>query len=383
MDLGTELPVLQSMNDSENKSNSNGVYHVEDKNGKLVDVIQPAVTETLSKTRSVLKKWRRIPRELVKKDSNINGDVNNNGNSTVATREDSDQSSRSSTAASIPRIRNEINGLNGRNQVVIVSDYDQRRNGRFEPGKKARGFQIEKENSVESDSRSTNFLFVQGINTVASKSGGGFVSYDEDYSDDANYGDIHYNEEGEERIEFLKGDDESEDIASEKHEDVLVESIKGLDLAQKEFEKEVQKWRDVGKDDSFILDSSINDMLEIKDAKILELESTLISGDTELEDLLKKIIQAEVEYVVITTTTKTLTAGPLSEIKHNLQQKNVSSQDTLGPKKQVAKLEAREDVKNLQKRLCKFVTRFMIQLILLLVILYLKFVPRNVEVVPT
>lgn len=146
---------------------------------------------------------------------------------------------------------------------------------------------------------------------------------------------------------------------------------------------EVLKWRDVGKDDSLIFDDSIHDILELKDAKILELESTLISGDTELEDLLKKIIQAEVEYVVITTTTKSLTAGPLCEIKHNIQLKNVSSQDMQGPKKQIEKLETQEDIKNLQKSLRKFVTRFMIQLILLFVILYLKFSSQNVEVVPT
>lgn len=164
---------------------------------------------------------------------------------------------------------------------------------------------------------------------------------------------------------------------------------------------EVQKWRDIGKNDPLICEDPMHELLEFQDAKILELESVLTSEDTktELEDTLKKIIQAEVEYVAIKTTTESLTA----EVKHNLHQKNVSSQklDTAEDvkkqqngenipsqnmqvsKKQAEQLETREDVKKLQKRVSRFTSCFFIQLILWFVILYLKFSPPNVEIVPT
>ena len=148
---------------------------------------------------------------------------------------------------------------------------------------------------------------------------------------------------------------------------------------------EVQKWKDVGKDDPSIFDGPILNMLERKDAKILELESTLTSADTEaeFEDHLKKRIQVEVEYIVISTRTETLTSELLREIRHNLQLKNALSQDIQPPKKQAVKSETQEDVKKIQNRMWRSTTFLMIQLILLLITLYLKFAPQSVEIVPT
>lgn len=93
-----------------------------------------------------------------------------------------DRSSKSSTAASAPKMKYEIPviggfprdkskiSLNGKNSTHAVQ-FGQHGKGRAETGKKARGerVKIEKENShssVESDSRSSNFVFVQGTFSV-------------------------------------------------------------------------------------------------------------------------------------------------------------------------------------------------------------------------
>ncbi|KAI3703754.1 hypothetical protein L1987_73949 [Smallanthus sonchifolius] len=381
----------------ETKLKSNGVYHVEDVSEKLVKNGGSAPSETVLSDEGVgstspadgkshgLRKWRRIPRDLVKK-TGSSFSSSENGGLTVSPAAKAMVNFGDSrvqpvfAAASVPGIRNEVGDLNG--GMSVLSD-DQQRNGRIGPGKKDRGFKIEKEDSnltVGSDSRSSNFVFVQGSgNTVASKGrqSGAFAKLDEESSDDACYADKH-----------LKSDAESDDVslAADKKgkqegsmdRDPLVQSVEGLHFAQVGFEREVQKWRDVGKDDSLVFDDPLH---ELKDAKILKLESMLNSGDvkTELEDRLMKIIQTEVEYVVIATTTKILTEGPLREIKRdNLERKNVSWQE-----KQDEKLETKGDLKKLQNMVCKFTSCFIIMLILLFVTIYLQFSPQNVEVVST
>ncbi|KAI3828385.1 hypothetical protein L1987_02486 [Smallanthus sonchifolius] len=398
----SEFSVVQSLDDDgeiETKLKSNGVYHVEDVSEKLVKIGGSAPSDSVMSDEGVgstspavsksqgLRKWRRIPRDLVKKtgssfNSSENGGLTvspgpkamvNIGDSRVQPVFD---------AASAPRIRNEVGNLNG--GVSVLSD-DQQRNGRIGPGKKARGIKIKKEDSnltVGSDSRSSNFVFVQGSgNTVASKGrqSSAFVKYDEESSDDACYADKHLKSDAKSDVS-LPADKKGKQEGS-MDQDPLVESVKGLHFAQVGFEREVQKWRDVGKDDPVVFDDPLHEVLELKDAKIFKLESMLNSGDikTELEDRLMKIIQTEVEYTVIATTTKILTEGPLHEIKRDdLERKNVSWQE-----KQDEKLETKEDLKKLQNRVCKFNSCFIIMLILLFVTIYLQFSPQNVEVVPT
>lgn len=144
----------------------------------------------------------------------------------------------------------------------------------------------------------------------------------------------------------------------------------------------MQKLREVAKDELLTFDDRLHEILELKDAKILKLESMLNSGDvkTKLEELLMNIIQTEVEYVVITAKTKVLTEGPLlCEVEHDdLPQTNVSSHTK---EQRVEKFETKEDLKKLQNRVCKFASCFIIMLILLLVTFYLQFSPQNVEVV--
>ncbi|GJR87728.1 hypothetical protein Tco_0211739 [Tanacetum coccineum] len=137
----------------------------------------------------------------------------------------------------------------------MVDDDDQSTNERVGPGKKARGFRVELGGDVRFESRRSGFVFVQGpsTDTVSIKGGesGMFTKYDEEeYSDDANYDDDKIvNEEA--PIGFVKSDDDdvSQKDNNGKDEEVLVESIKGLDSALEEFAREVKKWKDVGKDD--------------------------------------------------------------------------------------------------------------------------------------
>ncbi|XP_076902612.1 uncharacterized protein LOC143557421 [Bidens hawaiensis] len=338
-------------------------------NNGTVIVVSPSVTvETSSSTSSLvpavsnsnnkrqgLRKWKRIPRELAMKTTNFNNNKEN-GDWNVSRRNvspvhemvlngngdgDSDLSSRSSTAASPPR-------------------------SRIGSGKKARAFNMQKEESLNSA-----VVFVQGSNSLASRSRQSEPSakYDEESSDDKDL-----NEEA--QVAFVKSDVESDDA--------LVESIKGLHFAQEEFEKEVLKWRDVGKDDLLNTNDPLREILELKDTKILELELALSCEGfkAEIEDCLMKMIQADVENVVITATTRRLIEGPLREIKHRLQEKSMLSED-VQTKKQDNKLETKESVKKLQSRVCRFTLSFVIQFILLFVTLYLKSSPQIVEVVPT
>lgn len=355
-----------------------------------------------------LRKWRRKPRELVKKtgsnlDGRKNGDltesdgsisslntmVNVNGNvlygdfglggrPDFGTKEDSenseDRSSRSSTAASAPRKKHEIISLSGRNSGISVLPGDQQSNGVIGTSKKARGFKLEMENSLSSmgsDSRSSNFVFVQGTNSKQSgrftndkhlneEAGTAFINY-------ADFEDVSQEEVAAEISWEVKEENIGKHDGSVDQDDALVKSLTGFDSANEKLARELQKLKEVGKDDS----------------KISEPESTLASGEanTKLEDLLNKMIQAEVEYVVISTATESLTAGLLHEIKLNLRQKNIEA----SAKKQaeISKLETREDVKKLRNRVCKITSCVMIQLILLLVTLYLQFSSPSVEVVPT
>ncbi|CAI9303412.1 unnamed protein product [Lactuca saligna] len=166
-------------------------------------------------------------------------------------------------------------------------------------------------------------------------------------------------------------------------QDALVESITSFDSSIEELEIEVQKWKDIGKDESepLTFDDSIRNILELKDATISELESAITSADTktELDELLKENIQAEVEIVAITTTTKSL----MHEMKHNLQQKAEDDVKKLENKKVLKKQETEEDVKKLKNRVCRLSSCLLIQLILLFVTFYIEISSQKVELVPT
>ncbi|KAH8494894.1 hypothetical protein H0E87_021339 [Populus deltoides] len=206
-----------------------------------------------------------------------------------------DQSSRSSTAASAPRVRHDLLSVSGyawdKNGVKYLGGKSggssaqlvQRGMGWVENSKKPRGerVKIEKENShssMESDSRSSNFVFVQGDFSVTSngKQSGRSMNYDGENSDEAHAveqqfsGGVHtsYGQENVGEVEDLsenelaaeaswtdKGE-KSDDHQPSADQDPFVESILALQSVQKALENEVQKLGEIGKVSSVVEDSS-------------------------------------------------------------------------------------------------------------------------------
>ncbi|KAI3769085.1 hypothetical protein L6452_00182 [Arctium lappa] len=407
------------------KIKDNGKCDVEIIDGKSLDEnVSPPPAATKGRG---LRKWRRIRRESGK-ETNTSLDSNRKRGSTAfpigtkqksegsssstnavskaldrrgpvlvdfgggfATRADSenseDRNSRSSTAASAPRAKN-LETV--KNSGVSVQSGDQQGKSRGVTNKKARGVRLKKENSyssVESDSRSSNFVFVQGSNGRQSFRSG---NYDEDYSDDARNGDRCLNEEGPNANEADSEEISREDLGAESPWEVKerkvdddrvesgdrddpVESMLPLHLAQEALEREVQKLRDVGKEDPLS-----------NDTKISELESILNFGNMKIEheEILKQRIAAEVEFLVISNTIQNLKTGYKDQINHTVQQKNVAS-----PVPEEVKVEDEgETARKLRKRACKYAFWFVIQLVLFLVVVYvlvLQFSSQNLEVLPT
>ncbi|KAF2325679.1 hypothetical protein GH714_032577 [Hevea brasiliensis] len=187
-----------------------------------------------------------------------------------------DRSSKSSTAASAPRLRYDLPAVLGymreRNRInlsgkSVASSIQQVSQGkvRAESSKKPRGdkVKIEKENShssMESDSRSSNFVFMQGVCSVTSN-GNQSENYDGENSDDGHAGEQQFSEEvqtvyGQENVGEVKNasqDDlaadaswEDKEEKSENHQpttdhDPLVESLIILQTVQEVLESEIRK----------------------------------------------------------------------------------------------------------------------------------------------
>ncbi|PKI35706.1 hypothetical protein CRG98_043864 [Punica granatum] len=195
-----------------------------------------------------------------------------------------DRSSKSSTAASFPKFKSELPSGSGhaleknriKNVIGKISSGSakgaQQGKGRVESSKKQRGerIKIEKENShssVESDSRSSNFVFTQA-NFSATSNGKKSGIYDGECSDDAEECGPQFSEEVQTAYSKQNSgdyDDRSQDDSvaempwkaeKEKREnhhssvdrDPLVESILSLQSVQESLERELQKFADIGKE---------------------------------------------------------------------------------------------------------------------------------------
>ncbi|KAJ6422932.1 hypothetical protein OIU84_023965 [Salix udensis] len=197
-----------------------------------------------------------------------------------------DRSSKSSTAASAPRVRHDLPTVSGyswdRNRVKslsgkgVGSSAQRVQQGKewVENGKKPRGerVKIEKENShssMESDSRSSNFVFMQGDYSVTSngKQSGRSMIYDGENSDEAHEGEQQFSGEphsgyGQENAEDVSEDelaaeaswtDKGEKRADHRpsaDQDQWAESILSLQSVQKALEN---GWFDYLLSDSIIL----------------------------------------------------------------------------------------------------------------------------------
>ncbi|KAG8386567.1 hypothetical protein BUALT_Bualt03G0161800 [Buddleja alternifolia] len=359
-----------------------------------------------------------------------------------------DRSSRSSTAASVPKIKFEkpvivgfphdksrMRSLSGKNLTHSVQR-GQHGKGRIEATKKARGerIKIEKENShssVESDLRSSNFVFVQG--TCSTNNGlrsGGPKDYDGENGDEVQGNEREVSDGHHRDGEGGYGDMSSEDVVadsswerkgerSENHgsssdQDLLAESIFALQSAQEALEKEVLKFKEISEDASVI--DSLSDSEHLPYGDGIQSNSRSVQSEVaetanrevenELENLFKQKIEAEVEYLTILRTVQNLRVSAVDQITVIEETKALASEQTqilekLGNaehkaailKKEAEKLEnvcedivSADETLKLQKKVCKYSSCLIMQLVLLAVVLgvfMLQSSPDYVEVVPT
>lgn len=165
----------------------------------------------------------------------------------------------------------------------------------------------------------------------------------------------------------------------------------------------MSKFQEIGK--TISADSSVSDLgTEIIDAEVVETRN--VDLETEVEDVLKQKIEAEVERMVISRTVQELRAAAVDQITVLEEQKALASEQThilnkLGVaerkaaalEKKAEKLEnidediaSADEVMKLQSKVCKYGSCFFMQLILLLVVLgvfIFHLSPSDVEVVPT
>lgn len=197
-----------------------------------------------------------------------------------------DRSSRSSTAASAPRLPGVLGHAQNRNKIKNLSEKGlgksihrvQLRKGQIETSKKPRGGEgvIEEEHSLssmESDSRSSNVVFVRGGTSVINngKQRGRTANSDAQNCVEAGSSEQQFIEElqtgfreGNKEETEAEAEGEDADLSSEAKEeqsetsrhsvehDPLVESIFSLQAAQEALEKEIQKLGEIGKEPGFL-----------------------------------------------------------------------------------------------------------------------------------
>ncbi|RDY02780.1 WPP domain-interacting protein 1, partial [Mucuna pruriens] len=229
-----------------------------------------------------------------------------------------DRSSKSSTAASEPKLKQEKSRNKNVNSKHLANSSSAQRvqqgKGRTESSKKPGGggrVKIEKENSfssMESDSRSSNFK--QGAYTVTSN---GNHSGRPNVYDGVNSGEVHTNEHFTEGVEAGYGnentvEDEEDllpenlatnlswDVKEEKSvnnqssavEDPLIESISSLQAVQEALQEELQKFREIGieaispDDDDSVRCSSVSAGIITSD---LGLNKSSLSGQSGAEEI--------------------------------------------------------------------------------------------------
>ncbi|XVE50962.1 hypothetical protein DITRI_Ditri01bG0204700 [Diplodiscus trichospermus] len=433
-----------------------------------------------------------------------------------------DRSSKSSTAASMPKVRYELPAVLGyvheKNQMKNLSGKTvsssgqrvQQGKGRVESSKKPRGERVkmEKDNSHssrESDSRSSNFVFMQGPFSVISngKQSGNSINYDGEHSDEAHEAEDHiseevqnaYRKENSGEIEELSPDDiaahlswEAKEEKSENHQpsyqDPLVKSILALQSVQEALENEVRKLGEIGMEPSSLQDDAANinrvhvdsnfayqeilennsadqlasekisasssletqvftlthkvkyleskleearAVLQVKESRISELETSVNSSrsrkeesgstaelqqdkyremEIDLEDLFQQKMEAEIEFLALTSAVQKLKVSVGNQITLFEEQTSLAGEQAqmlnkLGEaeskaamlRKQAEELEkycgnvlGTEEVLKMQRSVCKVTSCFFTQLVLLVLVflfVFLQLSPHSGVVVPT
>ncbi|KAL3643220.1 hypothetical protein CASFOL_014035 [Castilleja foliolosa] len=352
-----------------------------------------------------------------------------------------DRSSKSSTAASAPNLKNEMPIIIS-GSMRSFSGKNMGHQGTGWAGKKARGEQrvkIAKENShssLESDSRSSNFLFMQGTYSTGNgirderlKGYDGENSDEVQGSDEQQVTDRHrggvYGEEGYESLSKEGGGvadsssevkaDRSENRGSSSDQDPLEEPLFALQSAQEALERVVLEFQEINKDvtvdDSVseIGTDCIDDEHETSFSRAVQseaVETGYSDTETEVEDLFKQKIEAEVEYMTISRTVQNLRVAALDQITMLEEQIALASEQTqildkLGVaenkaaviEKEAEKLEkicgdiaSASELKKIQNGVFKYSSCVVLQLVLLIVILeffIFHLSPSGVGVVPT
>ncbi|KAI3974333.1 hypothetical protein MKX01_031002 [Papaver californicum] len=384
-----------------------------------------------------------------------------------------DRSSKSSTAASAPRMRNDfhtitgsardkhrVKNLTGRSSSNSVQKVQQVK-GKVDASKKSRGERdkYDKENSyssIESDLRSSNIAFTQ-MGVFGNSNGRQSEvcsNYDEENSEKGQTSDLlagdvdqkgYCKQNGGDIEDILQNDasgggslekkgEEIESNQTHAEWDPLVKSIISLQAVQEALEIEIEKFGELGNKPVLPSETDINHssplqaevvdliqkvnglereleeasaLLKEKEFRVVELEQMLNRTrlheeeklenglpsvqdecremESQLEDLFKQKIQAEIEHLIIAATTQNLEGASEAQsllfeeqkslsVEQNqmLQKLRVAESKAAVLKKHVNELEASceemigtEEILIMQNRVCKHTLCFFVQLILL------------------
>ncbi|XP_022752960.1 WPP domain-interacting protein 2-like [Durio zibethinus] len=255
-----------------------------------------------------------------------------------------DPSSKSSTAASVPKVRYDLPAVSGYvHQKNLMKNLSGRSVGnssqRVQQGKGCGGSskkpsgergKIKKEkshSSMESDSRSFNFVFVRDPFSVTSngKQSGKSMNCEGENSDEAHEGEHQiseedqtaYRKENSGEIEELPPDYLAADLSwetkvekSENHrpspdQDPLLESILALQSVQEAFENEVKKLGEIGKEPTSLHDDSVNITSVRVGSTFADKEVHETSSSDQLaSEKIRKSVAGSLETVAFTLTQK-------------------------------------------------------------------------------
>ncbi|KAM7251533.1 hypothetical protein ACFE04_023416 [Oxalis oulophora] len=190
-----------------------------------------------------------------------------------------DRSSKSSTAASVPKIRSDLlpdvvlgyareknnkpNNLSGKD----AGQRGQQGKGQVESSKKLRGerARVEKENShssVESDSRSSNFAFMQSSFSANSNNGnpsGMSMNYDGENSDEAHANEAQFSEEVQTGYDEENAEEDRSESQQQTSCDPLIESVRNLQTMHEALKKEIEKFGEIGNESFSLNHDSVKD----------------------------------------------------------------------------------------------------------------------------
>ncbi|KAJ8527609.1 hypothetical protein K7X08_015060 [Anisodus acutangulus] len=197
--------------------------------------------------------------------------------------------------------------------------------------------------------------------------------------------------------------EKSENHCSSTDHDPILDSLSTLEALQEALEREVLRFREIKKEDSITILNSCSK----KEEKIVgfELHQRTKDLESEVEGLFKQKIEAEVEYLTVSRAVKKLRFAAVEQVNLLEEQKKLASEQAQIVKKlgdaelkaatlktQATKLSnCGEDIMSinetlkLHKRVCKYSTCFLLQLVLLVVLglFLLQISPDYAGVIPT